>query len=140
MENPQDDGKKKRRKPGPNISKKKLDSFLASICEAAGMTGGKPKKKNPESKKRKLACQGPCQGAEWRAHLDVPFGVLCVSVDWSTNKKAEKHRDVTVAVTFLNDQGKPDYADMVLCDSEMRWLIEALWHSPLWASSEDDHD
>jgi len=131
--NPNDENdKKKPGKSGPKINKKKLDRFLASICEAAGMTGKKPPKEKPADDAKSIACQAPCGKAEWRSHLDVPFGILCVSAAWSTNKKAHKHRDVTVAITYLNEDGKPDYADMVLCDSEMRWLMEALWHAPIW--------
>jgi hypothetical protein len=134
MEPHDDKSKRRARKPGPRLSKKKLDRFLASICEAAGMTGQKPKDKGPAEKSRPgLVCRGPCRTAEWRAHLDVPFGILCVSAAWSTNKKADKHRDVTVTITYWDDDGKPDYADMVLCDSEMRWLMEALWHAPIWS-------
>lgn len=129
-----DKDKRPDRKSGPRISKKKLDRFLASICEAAGMTGRKSSpKKGSGHKKNALICRGPCHQAEWRAHLDVAYGVLCVSAAWSANKKADKHRDVTVAITYLNEEGKVDYADMVLCDSEVRWLMEALWHAPIWS-------
>jgi hypothetical protein len=130
---PNDKEKRKPGKSGPHISKKKLDRFLASICEAGGMTGKKPRQKQKASGKRSgLTCQGPCADAEWRSHLDVAYGILCASAAWSKNKHAEKHRDVTVAITYLNDEGKTDYAEMVLCDSEVRWLMEALWHAPIW--------
>lgn len=121
-----------KRKVGPRINKKKLDTFLASICEAAGMTGKPPRQKEESGRRKGLTCQGPCEAAAWRSHLDVPYGILCVSADWSKNKHAEKHRDVTVALSYMNDEGKPDYSEMVLCDSEVRWLMEALWHAPIW--------
>src|SRR5215510_3232858 len=102
----EDRNNKGKRKGGPRMSKKKLDSFLASICEAGGMTGKLPHKKDDSAKRKKIACQGPCEEADWRSHLDVPYGLLCVSASWSKNKHAEKHRDVTVALTYMNDQGK----------------------------------
>ena len=123
------DGKDRPPKRMPKISKKKLDHFLASICEAGGMTGKTPKSAGKSSK---LACQGPCAKAEWRGHLDIPSGILCVSADWSKNRGAEKHRDVTVAITYLDERGKPQYSEMIFCDSEVRWLMETLWHAPIW--------
>ncbi|MGQ0644085.1 MAG: hypothetical protein ACT4O3_01145 [Elusimicrobiota bacterium] len=129
---PHDKGKRPSRKT-PRLSKKKLDRFLASICEAAGMTGKKPSPKNAGKAKAGLVCRGPCRQAEWRSHLDIADGILCVSASWSQNKRAEKHKDITVSLTYLDDEGKPDYADMVLCDSEIRWLMEALWHAPIWS-------
>ena len=36
------------------------------------------------------------------------------------------------AVTYVNDEGKEDYADLTFCDSEVRWIMEALWHAPIW--------
>ncbi|MBI4397072.1 MAG: hypothetical protein HY548_08260 [Elusimicrobia bacterium] len=119
------------RKP-PKLTKKKLDRFLASICEAAGMTGKSSKRNTHTSKDGRVVCRAPCGDADWRAHLDIPAGILCVSAAWSSNKKAEKHRDVTVAVTFLDEHEKPQYTDMVFCDSEVRWLMETLWHAPIW--------
>ncbi len=130
---PQDDKNKREPRKGPRINKKKLDSFLASICEAAGMTGKKPRKEEEKGSTRPaVACQGACKDADWRSHLDVASGVLCVSAAWSKNKNAEKHRDVTVSISYINEDGKPDYSEMVLCDSEVRWLMEALWHAPIW--------
>ena len=121
------------KKHGPKINKKKLNSFLSSICEAAGMTGKPPHKKGAkEESRRRLVCRGPCAKTEWRAHLDIPSGVLCVSADWTHNKHADKHRDVTIAITYINDEGKEDFADIVFCDSEVRWLLETLWHAPIW--------
>ena len=123
------DGKDPKRKHLPKRTKKKLDHFLASICEAAGMTGKTPKK--PVSKGG-LTCQGPCEKSQWRAHLDIPSGMLCVSADWSKNRGAEKHRDVTIAITYLDERGKKQYSEMIFCDSEVRWLMETLWHAPIW--------
>lgn len=129
--NPKD--KKPGSKPVPKITRKKLDRFLSSLCESAGMTGGRRRGKKPgERKKRPLACKGPCGNAEWRAHLDIPSGILCVSADWSKNRHADKHRDVTVAITYYDEKGREDYADMLFCDSEVRWLLETLWHAPIW--------
>lgn len=127
---PRNEKNKKFRKMLPRLTGKKLDSFLSSICEAAGMTGKQTKKSG--KKGHGLICRAPCRRAEWRSHLDIPCGILCVSADWSTNKHAGKHRDVTVAITYLDEDGKPDYADIVFCDSEMRWLMETLWHAPIW--------
>lgn len=119
-----------KRKHLPKLTKKKLDHFLASICEAAGMTGETPKK--PLSKGG-LACKGPCEKSQWRAHLDIPSGMLCVSADWSKNRGAEKHRDVTIAITYLDERGETqEYCEMIFCDSEVRWLMETLWHAPIW--------
>lgn len=131
---PRDDNEKKRiRKHVPKLTKKKLDRFLSSICEAAGMTGKAPaKKETPGEKPKRLPCRGDCGGADWRAHLDVPSGVLCVSAAWSSNKKADRHRDVTIAITYKDENGKVNFTDMVFCDSEVRWLVETLWHAPIW--------
>ncbi len=118
----------------PKLTKKKLDRFLASICEAAGMTSHGPRRETAPARHKALVCRGPCEAAEWRAHMDIPSGLLCVSAAWSTNKKADKHRDVTVAITYRDSRGKVQYADMVLCDSEVRWLMETLWHAPIWDS------
>ncbi len=115
----------------PKLTKKKLDHFLASICEAGGMTG-KTQKRSSGGKKSGLTCQGPCGKAEWRGHLDIPSGILCVSADWSKNRGAEKHRDVTIAITYEDERGKPQYSEMIFCDSEVRWLMETLWHAPIW--------
>src|SRR5262245_44138408 len=107
------DGKNNRsRKHIPKLTKKKLDRFLASICEAAGMTGKAPKK-GRLGKAPRLVCRGHCTRAEWRAHLDIPSGILCVSACWSANRRAEKHRDVTIAITFLDEKNKISYTDMV---------------------------
>lgn len=135
MPNQEPDDRKNRKSKGgrgPKINKKKLDHFLASICEAAGMTGKPPRKRSKDEPRRRLVCRGPCAKAEWRAHLDIPSGVLCVSADWTHNKHADKHRDVTIAITYVNDEGKEDFADIVFCDSEVRWLLETLWHAPIW--------
>lgn len=121
---------KRSRKHLPKLTKKKLDSFLASICEAAGMTGKTPKPTPPG--KGALVCHGPCGQAQWRAHMDIPSGILCVSADWSKNRAAEKHRDITIAITYLDERGKPQYSEMIFCDSEVRWLMETLWHAPIW--------
>jgi hypothetical protein len=120
----------------PKINKRKLENFLASICEAGGMTG-KPSRRPEEEKglrpkDRGLACQGPCVKAEWRGHLDIPSGILCVSATWSRNSHAERHRDVTIALTYLDERGKTQYSEMAYCDSEVRWLMETLWHAPIW--------
>jgi hypothetical protein len=132
---PHDEGARRRRKPIPKLTKKKLDRFLSSLCEAAGMTGRPPARRKEKEEARSgsgLVCRGPCRRAQWRAHLDIPSGILCVSADWSKNRQAEKHRDVTVAITFEGARGKSDYMDMVFCDSEVRWLMETLWHAPIW--------
>jgi hypothetical protein len=123
---PHDDKNPKRGKRRPLMTKKSLDRFLSSICEAAGMTGGPLKKKGGADGTAGPACQGPCAKAEWRAHLDIPGGLLCVSATWSDNKKAERHRDVTIALTYFDEKGKVQYSDMVFCDSEVRWLMETL--------------
>ena len=129
---PQDDKNKKGPKHLSKFTKKKLDSFLSSICEAAGMTGKTAKKKTEAHKEKKLSCQGRCDQAEWRAHMDLPAGVLCVSADWSKNKHAEKHRDVVLSISYFDEKGKPQYSELVFCDSEIRWLMETLWHAPIW--------
>src|SRR5262245_19058806 len=92
-----DKNKKPFRKMLPRLTGKKLDSFLSQICEAAGMTG-KSAKKRSGKKGHGLICRVPCRRAEWRTHLDISCGILCVSADWSTNKHAGKHLDVTVAI------------------------------------------
>lgn len=116
----------------PKMNKRKLDRFLASICEAAGMTGGTHEHKAPEREDGAMKCQGPCAKADWRAHLDIPAGILCVSAAWSTNKHAEKHRDVTVSLTYRDPDGKTQHNEMIFCDSEVRWLMETIWHAPIW--------
>jgi hypothetical protein len=120
----------------PKLTKRKLETFLASICEAGGMTGNPAQKKGDDkiahSHHRGLTCQGPCAKAEWRGHLDIPGGILCVSAAWSRNHHAERHRDVTIGLTYLDERGKPLYSEMNYCDSEVRWLMETLWHAPIW--------
>lgn len=120
----------------PKLTKRKLESFLSSICEAGGMSG-KPLM-SPDNQEvahshiRGLVCQGPCAKAEWRGHLDIPGGILCVSAAWSRNHHTERHRDVTFGVTYMDERGKPQYSEMSYCDSEVRWLMETLWHAPIW--------
>lgn len=120
----------------PKLTKRKLENFLASICEAGGMTGKLFKRpgeeKMPQPRNRGLACQGPCAKAEWRGHLDIPGGILCVSAAWSRNTHAERHRDITIAMTYPDERGKSQYSEMTYCDSEIRWLMETLWHAPIW--------
>lgn len=119
----------------PKFTKRKLESFLASICEAGGMTG-KPTKRREEkmfpAAGSGLICQGPCAKAEWRAHLDIPGGLMCVSAVWSRNSHTERHRDITIGLTYIDDRGKTQYSEMAYCDSEVRWLMETLWHAPIW--------
>lgn len=133
-----DENKESSRPPKhpPKLSKKKLETFLASICEAGGMTGKLAKqteeKRHLHSHQQGLTCEGPCAKAEWRGHLDIPGGVLCVSAAWSRNHHTERHRDVTFGLTYLDERGKPQYSEMSYCDSEVRWLMETLWHAPIW--------
>ncbi|MBP9127844.1 MAG: hypothetical protein KBG07_03650 [Elusimicrobia bacterium] len=70
--------------------------------------------------------------AEWRAHLDIPEGLLCLSAAWSRNTRSHRHRDVTIGVNFLDKRGRPRYEEMTFCDSEIRWIMETLWHAPIW--------
>jgi hypothetical protein len=123
-----------KKRPHP-ITRKNLDRFLSSICEAGGMSGasarGREEAASMEDDHR-LVCRGPCVKADWRAHLDIPTGIICVSAAWSHNTKAEKHRDVTLGLTYYDSHGKVRYTDMIFCDSEVRWLMETLWHAPLW--------
>ena len=133
MDKPENDGQdpKPPSKRFPKLNKRKLDRFLSSLCEAAGMTGA-PKKKAKDADGPALTCQGPCANADWRAHLDIPAGILCVSAAWSANKHAEKHRDVTITLTYRDEHGKRQHHEMVFCDSEVRWLMETIWHAPIW--------
>ncbi len=132
-----DENNEPRRPPKhlPKLTKRKLENFLASICEAGGMTG-KPFKRSeeemPQFRTRARGCQGPCAKAEWRGHLDIPGGILCVSAAWSRNTQAERHRDITIAMTYPDARGKSQYSEMTYCDSEIRWLMETLWHAPIW--------
>jgi hypothetical protein len=97
------------------------------------MTGGTaPAPKNEMPEETPLTCQGPCAKADWRAHLDIPAGILCVSAAWSSNKRAEKHRDVTLCLTYKDEQGRAQRQEMTFCDSEVRWLMETIWHAPIW--------
>ncbi|MBK8871504.1 MAG: hypothetical protein IPN19_10780 [Elusimicrobia bacterium] len=80
----------------------------------------------------RFQCQGPCVEAEWRAHLDIPEGLLCLSAAWSRNTRSHRHRDVTIGVNFLDKRGRPRYEEMTFCDSEIRWIMETLWHAPIW--------
>ncbi len=107
--------------------KKKLEKFLSSLCESKGMAAAKPA--GPVQRK---PCRCPCEDAEWRAQLDIPDGVLCVYSRVTRQEADGPHRDITIAVTFVNDRGQDDYADLTFCDSEVRWLMEALWHAPIW--------
>ncbi len=81
---------------------------------------------------KRVACKCPCADAEWRAQLDIPDGVICVYSKVTRRDADGPHRDVTLAVTYVNDQGEPDYADLTFCDAEIRWIMEALWHAPIW--------
>jgi hypothetical protein len=62
----------------PKLTKRKLESFLSSICEAGGNVGEtRPtlqERGGAHSHIRGLTCQGPCAKAEWRGHLDIPGG------------------------------------------------------------------
>jgi|GEM_PF-2309291 len=134
--NPSDDNKvPKKNGRGPRLNKRKLDHFLSSICEAGGMLGpsasATPQNVAPPSD-GVISCQGPCGRADWRAHIDIHGGILCVSAAWSTNPEPEKHRDVTLCVTYLDQNKKVCHSEMTFCDSEIRWLMETLWHAPLW--------
>jgi hypothetical protein len=129
---PKDHGKEKRSHSHiPERTKKKLDKFLSSLCKAGGMTNSAPpqKRKGADSY---FGCQGRCRQGDWRAHMDIPAGILCVSAKRSSDKRAEPHWDVALAITYTDSHGKPGYIDMVFCDSEVRWLMETLWHAPLW--------
>lgn len=135
--NPEESNKSKHSpKHLPKLTKRKLETFLASICEAGGMTGKSNKRPDEDrlshSHIRGLTCQGPCRRAEWRGHLDIPGGILCVSAVWSRNHNIERHRDITFGLTYMDERGKPQYSEMSYCDSEVRWLMETLWHAPIW--------
>lgn len=120
---------KKHKKDGDDGARKKLEEFLSGLCEAKGL-GKKPSQK-PAPFKR-IACKCPCADAEWRAQLDIHEGVLCVYSKITRQDAEGPHRDVTLAVTYINDEGKEDYADITFCDGEIRWILEALWHAPIW--------
>jgi hypothetical protein len=138
----------------PKVNARKLDKLLATICKAGGMTGGplsdflrtggsaggekrehgtvKPGDSSSRSGDPRFQCQGPCMEAEWRAHLDIPEGLLCLSAVWSRNSRSHRHRDVTIGVNYLDKRGRPQYEEMTFCDSEIRWIMETLWHAPIW--------
>lgn len=126
-EPPKDDGASR----NPSQAKKKLEKFLSSLCEAKGLGNAARAEKTPGPRKRK-ACKCPCADAEWRAQLDIEDGVICVYAKITRMDAEGPHRDVTLAVTYVNDQGQDDYADITFCDSEIRWVMEALWHAPIW--------
>jgi hypothetical protein len=112
-------------------SRKKLENFLSSLCESKGM-GQSPKKTEGSSPSRRIACKCPCADAEWRAQLDIPDGILCVYAKRTGVGPDGPHRDITLAVTYINDEGREDFTDMTFCDGEIRWVMEALWHAPIW--------
>jgi hypothetical protein len=111
-------------------AKKKLEKFLASLCDAKGL-GAAPRGEKEPPRKR-MACKCPCADAEWRAQLDIADGVICVYSKVTRRDADGPHRDVTLAVTYVNDEGNEDYADITFCDAEIRWIMEALWHAPIW--------
>jgi hypothetical protein len=110
-------------------AKKKLEKFLSSLCEAQGLGAPKP---SPKAPGKRIACKCPCADADWRAQLDIADGVICVYSKISRRDADGPHRDITLAVTYVNDQGQEDYADITFCDAEVRWVMEALWHAPIW--------
>jgi hypothetical protein len=115
----------------PPQSRKDLDKLLSSLSQRLR---SKPKDSSgePSPRPHRKDCLCPCKDAEWRAQLDVPEGVLCV-YSKVTGKDADgPHRDITLAVTYVNDRGEDDYTDITFCDSEVRWIMEALWHAPIW--------
>ena len=93
---------------------------------------GKSAPKSGAAPIKRISCKCPCADAEWRAQLDIPDGVLCVYAKVTRRDADGPHRDITLAVTYVNDEGKEDYADLTFCDSEVRWIMEALWHAPIW--------
>jgi hypothetical protein len=113
----------------PAQAKKRLEKFLASLCEAKGLGKPKPPAGTPS---RRMACKCPCSDAEWRAQLDIQDGVICVYSKVTRQEADGPHRDVTLAVTYLDEDGREDYADITFCDGELRWIMEALWHAPIW--------
>lgn len=112
-------------------ARKKLEKFLSSICESKGLSSS-PAPKSDKAPAKRISCRCPCAGADWRAQLDVPGGVICIHSKVTRKDEDGPHRDITLAVTYLNDEGKEDYADITFCDSEIRWIMEALWHAPIW--------
>lgn len=127
-ETPKDD----RSPRNPAQAKKQLEKFLSSLCEAKGL-GSPPRAagKTPAPRKRK-PCKCPCADAEWRAQMDIEDGVICIYSKITRQDAEGPHRDVTLAVTYINEEGQDDYADITFCDSEIRWVMEALWHAPIW--------
>ena len=122
--------KNERSSKGPSRDKKELEKFLAGLCEAKGL--GKPPRSEKEPQRKRMACKCPCADAEWRAQLDIHEGVLCVYSKVSREEADGPHRDVTLAVTYVNEDGEEDYMDITFCDAEIRWIMEALWHAPIW--------
>lgn len=114
------------------MNRKKLDRFLSSICEKGGMVEPSPASTPPIKNPQGLTCLGPCGRSHWRAHVDIYRGILCVSALPSQRKGAPPHFDVTLCVTFLDSQNKPQRQEMTFCDSEIRWVMETLWHAPIW--------
>lgn len=93
---------------------------------------GRRSSESSGSKEQRFQCKGPCVEAEWRAHLDIPEGLICLSAAWSRSRNAQRHRDVTLGVNYLDNRGRPQYEEMTFCDSEIRWIMETLWHAPIW--------
>jgi hypothetical protein len=122
-----DDGRPKK---FSSADRKKLDTFLSALCDSKGLPS--VPKADGEASPRRTECRCPCKDAEWRAQLDVPGGIVCVYSKITRRDAEGPHRDITLAVTYENEQGESDYADITFCDSEIRWIMEALWHAPIW--------
>ena len=129
MDADKDDKNGKPPKDGGKEDRKKLERFLSSLCQQGGLSG---KPAGDPAAGPALVCRGPCRKAQWRAHLDIPGGILCVSAAPSTSENTHPHRDVTIGITYWDEDNKPGYTDITFCDSEVRWIMESLWHAPIW--------
>jgi hypothetical protein len=132
---PNDDSKKDGSDPSPKLppqAKKRLEKFLSALCDAKGLGSAPRADKKKDVPAKRTPCKCPCADAEWRAQLDIEDGVICVYSKVTRRDADGPHRDVTLAVTYVNEEGEPDYADITFCDSEVRWIMEALWHAPIW--------
>jgi len=117
-----EDGKSNKHGRMKELTKKKLNDFLASICDAKGMTniGMTRKSLNKARAKRKdLICRNKaCTSSKWYWHREIQGGCLCVT---------ENEEKVTICKTVYDDFRKDLCAFQVtLVGKEIEWLYEMI--------------
>ena len=103
------------KKQHKKTAKQKLDEFLASICESKGMGGDLPLSQHDHQR----VCRNlDCDSAQWRSHIDIPDGVLCLTY---------KNHCVSIVRTVWDEKEKEPWVHgIIFFRVEAQWIIGAL--------------